>query len=361
MYHNSQPQTDQNISAHAILRSRQESPKNEKLHQPRDGSEEQSRSCLSIVDSQSNEGRASFRPFYSLLKKEKVLETPSGIDSKNLLHTKSSKSSERPPEESKNESSSEDSSSEETEPTEYLTLATSSSTHEEPKSSSSSPGFGLEVVTNIEDNSKLFTLLRIIKDSKLESVNGDDSSSGDEDKEVEDLTRDANSVEETRSGNPDTEKSSKNTNIFTMTELSEEKEPVDGLGDILHMFEQIEGEEETSRQVAFQPLDQFEYIEVTSHSDGGIKRQKGNHKKSGFSSDLHIIVLSDEEENVQHLDGKDSDCEQDRANSSDCLQKEPVESSQIQAGAEENTFKDAEEGNHRLQRSPTFVSFIEYI
>ena len=92
------------------------------------------------------------------------------------------------------------------------------------------------MVTNIEDNSKLFTLLRIIKDSKLESVNGDDSSSGDEDKEVEDLTRDANSVEETRSGNTETtEKSSKNTNIFTMTELSEEKEPVDGLGDIMHV------------------------------------------------------------------------------------------------------------------------------
>ena len=100
---------------------------------------------------------------------------------------------------------------------------------------------------------------------------------------------------------------------------------------------------------------------MPSHSDGGIKRQKGNHKKSGFSSHLHIIVLGDEEENVQHLDGKDSDCEQDPANSSDCSQKEPVESSQIQASAEENTFRDAEEGNHRLRRSPTFVSFIEYI
>ena len=157
--------------------------------------------------------------------------------------------------------------------------------------------------------------------------------------------------------NLDTEKKQQK-HKYIHNELSEAKEPVDGLGDILHMFEQIEGEEETSRQIAFEHLDQFEYIEVTSHSDGGIKRQKGNHKKSGFSSDLHIIVLSDEEENGHHLDGKDSDCEPDPANSSDCSQKEPVETSEIQASA---TFRDTEEGNHRLRRSPTFVSFIEYI
>ena len=227
------------------------------------------------------------------------------------------------------------------------------------------------MVSNIEDNSKLFTLLRIIKDSKLESVKVEDSSSGD-DKEVEELTRDKveDKVEESVAGSLDTEE-----NIFTMTELSEDKgqdlyEELDnfldgsvgGFGDIMHMFELIEGEETkmpTSGPVDFEPVDQFEYIEVTSHTDGMLKSQRGNVKKSSFSSDLHIIVLSDEEENGQSIGSTDFQNEQNPSDPDEWKSQKSGHEASVKDERERLT--NSQDREIQLRKSPTFVSFVEYI
>ena len=368
---------DQNLPSQVVLRPKKQPQHSETAQHPEVDVEVQPLSRLSLI-----ENRVSFRPFYTLLKKEKAPspEKPKEKASEKPSNTLPEKSSENLPgklfEDKIGESSVEDSSSEETEPTEYLTLATSGSTHEEEtKSSSSSPGFGLELVSNIEDNSKLFTLLRIIKDSKLEGVKREDSSSGD-DKEVEQLTRDKveEQVEEPEAGTLEAEKTEESANIFTMTELSEDKGQdlyqvldnlmdgsVDGIGDIMHMFELIEGEEKkTPTSANFEPLDQFEYIEVTSHADGGLKSQRGKTGKSSFSSDLHIIVLSDEEENGQSIGSLDSQNVQSIA---DPNESEPEQTAHATSIKEEvgTLSSDPEERETQIRQSPTFVSFVEYI
>ena len=375
----------QNLPSQVVLRPKKQPKHSETAQQPEVDVEVQPQSRLSLI-----ENRVSFRPFYTLLKKEKApspekpTEKPSEKPSKTLPEKYSENLPGKPEEElserlfehKNDESSVEDSSSEETEPTEYLTLATSGSTHEEEtKSSSSSPGFGLELVSNIEDNSKLFTLLRIIKDSKLEGVKREDSSSGD-DKEVEQLTRNKveEQVEEPEAGTLEAEKTEESANIFTMTELSEDKGQdlyqvldnlmdgsVDGLGDIMHMFELIEGDEKnTPTSANFEPLDQFEYIEVTSHADGGLKSQRGKTGKSSFSSDLHIIVLSDEEENGQSIGSMDSQKEQNSTNPNEGKSEKSAHATNSE---EEGGIlsSDPEEREIQIRNSPTFVSFVEYI
>ena len=371
--HQSDPaQREQNISSQVILRpsrTPRQDPPNIDVELVVDAVEPQSR--LSFIDHQSNGDPVSFRPFYTLLKKDKAPTKTPEKHLEKLSEKPSEVLSEKPVEDKNDQSSVEDSSSEETEPTEYLTLATSGSTHEDEKSSLSSPEFGLELVSNIEDNSKLFTLLRIIKDSKLESVKVEDSSSGD-DKEVEELTRDKveDKVEESVAGSLDTEE-----NIFTMTELSEDKgqdlyEELDnfldgsvgGFGDIMHMFELIEGEETkmpTSGPVDFEPVDQFEYIEVTSHTDGMLKSQRGNVKKSSFSSDLHIIVLSDEEENGQSIGSTDFQNEQNPSDPDEWKSQKSGHEASVKDERERLT--NSQDREIQLRKSPTFVSFVEYI
>ena len=133
--------------------------------------------------------------------------------------------------------------------------------------------------------------------------------------------------------------------LFTMTELSQDKGlmdgSVDGLGDIMHMFELIEGEENKRPTSAnFEPQDQFEYIEVTSHIDGGLKSQRGKGRKSSFSSDLHIIVLSDEEGNGQSAESMSS---RNDESSADPNESESAFVTSIEDGGEIITHPEEEE------------------
>ena len=210
----------------------------------------------------------------------------------------------------------------------------------------------------------------------MESVKRETDSSSGDDKEVEELTRDKveEDIERSEAGIPDAEKNEENENIFTMTELSEDKGrdlyqvldtlmdgSVDGLGDIMHMFELIEGEEKkTPTSVNFEPQDQFEYIEVTSHADGGLKSQRGKGEKSSFSSDLHIIVLSDEEESGQSNGSMDSQNDKSSACPNEWESEQSAHATSIKEEGG-GIPADPEEGEIKTTKSPTFVSFVEYI
>lgn len=97
---------------------------------------------------------------------------------------------------------------------------------------------------------------------------------------------------------------------------------------------------------------------MTSHADGSLKSQRGN-GKSSFSSDLHIIVLSDEEENGQSIGSMDSQNDQSSADTNECESEQCAHATSI--GEVGEILEDPEEGEIQIRNSPTFVSFVEYI
>ena len=185
------------------------------------------------------------------------------------------------------------------------------------QTSSSSSMCELEDVRNIEEDSRLFSLLRIIKDNKLENR---ERSEVKADTEVENITRnDSGETLEREDGVLGVEAKASDESIFTMTELEVEQDrklyreldrmmegSVEELGEIMHRFELIEGQEEdvagmaTAQGDIFENQDKFEYAEVTSSRREvsgderlGVKDQGCQERKTSFSSDVHIIVLQD--------------------------------------------------------------------
>ena len=277
------------------------------------------------------QGEASFRPFVKMLQRENVKPAQEDLDVTHKLAAEeeaTGKIEENPA--LKNNSCSSNSDSCETEDTEYLQL-------ERPR--------------NIEVDSKLFNLLRIIKDSKFESAEWEESKQAN-DKEVEDITRN-NSVETLEMRTPDTQSS--DDRIFTMTEV--ERNPgmdlykeldrlmddsVEELSDIMHKFESIEEEEMKLSPSNFEPLDKFELIEVTSkpRPRGNIPDNSivvtGEEKKTSFSSDVHLIVL------------QDGVCERDRNENELWVKNETIPYKVDDALTDSNTFRCPEHMNDVL-------------
>ena len=202
------------------------------------------------------------------------------------------------------------------------------------QTSSSSSMCELEDVRNIEEDSRLFSLLRSIKDNKLENR---ERSEVKADTEVENITRN-DTVETLKNkvgvlGVEAVEKRDEsNDGIFTMTELEVEQDQklyreldrmmegsVEELGEIMHRFELIEGQEEdvvgmaTAQEDIFENQDEFEYAEVTfsrrevaGDERLSVEDQSCEERKTSFSSDVHIIVLQDGGPGVEATVAQDS-------------------------------------------------------